>query len=57
MHRASAIPRDRTAQALPTSRVLTCIPAEPAATFALPSSIEHLADHAAEPLRLIDLAA
>src|SRR3989442_4431015 len=41
MHRASAIPRDRTAQAIPSSRVLTFIPAEPAATFALPSSIEH----------------
>src|SRR3989441_12511561 len=35
MHRASAIPTDRTAQAIPSSRVLTFITAEPAATFAL----------------------
>src|SRR3989442_9157709 len=41
IQRASAIPSDRPAQAHPTSRVLTFIAAEPVATFALPSSIEH----------------
>src|SRR2546427_574798 len=42
MHRASAIPTDRTAQAIPSSGFLTFITAEPAATFALRSSIENL---------------
>ncbi len=35
MHKASAIPSDRLAQAFPTSRVLTVTTAEPAATFGL----------------------
>jgi hypothetical protein len=45
MHKASAIPIDRFAQAFPTSRVLTVITAEPAATFGLPSSIEDLREN------------
>src|SRR5437879_10750548 len=36
MHRASAIPRDRLTQGLPTSRGLTVITVEPAAMFVLP---------------------
>src|SRR5206468_4273879 len=41
MHRTRAIPSDRRVHVLPTSRVLTAIPAEPAAMFVLPSAIEH----------------
>src|SRR5437867_3197617 len=44
IHRARAIPSDRVAQAFPTSRVLTVITAEPAATFGLMPFVEHLPD-------------
>src|SRR2546428_12043555 len=42
IQKASAIPSERIAQAVPTSRVLTVITADSAATFGLPSSIEGL---------------
>jgi len=45
MHKASAIPIDRFAQAFPTSGVLTVITAGPAATFGLPSYIEDLREN------------
>src|SRR2546426_3433998 len=44
IHKASGIPRDRIAKA-PTSRVLTVITAEPAATFGLPLSMEDLREN------------
>ena len=45
MHRASAMPSDRIAQALPSARVLTVITADPAATFGVRSSTEDRREH------------
>jgi hypothetical protein len=45
MHKATAIPSDRFAQAFLTSRVFTLITAERAAAFGLPSSNERVREN------------
>jgi len=45
MHKASAIPSNRVAQAFPTTRVLIVSTAKPAAAFGFSSSIEDLREN------------
>src|SRR5207245_5766182 len=45
MHRASAMPSDRIAQALPSARALTLITVDSAATFGVRSCLEGLREH------------